>query len=287
MVMVPILKTRPLTPSFGVEIRDVDLNSADDATLEAIKAAAYTQGVVVIPNQTLSPEQQVRFTSLFGAPEENEADQTDRFSADDGRKVFVISNKVVNGEPIGFVEAGINWHSDLSYSRRPALCTILYALEVPDQGADTLVADLVGAWESLPEERRNELRGTRVIHSLKYLNEKRGHLITEGLSDDIPEAVEHPLVRRLPEDGRESLWLSLGDAREVVGMPNPDGHDLLKSLIEYSTEPEFVYRHKWKVGDVLLWDNRRSLHKGTPFDTQKHIRHVHRTWVKGEVPIPA
>jgi taurine dioxygenase len=287
METVAALKTRPLTPTFGVEILDIDLNKADAATLNAVEAAVYRHGAVVIPGQTLSPEQQLRFTSIFGEPEENEADHTDLYSADEGRKVFVISNKIVDGKPIGFVEAGVNWHTDLSYSRRPALCTILYALEVPKVGSDTLVADLVAAWETLPAQRKRELHDLRVTHSLKYLNEKRGHLITTGLSDEIPEAVEHPLVRKLPEDGRETLWISIGSTREIVGMPNPDGLNMLKELMDYSTQPKFVYQHKWKVGDVLVWDNRRTLHKGTPFDVDNDIRLVHRTWVKGEAPIQA
>jgi taurine dioxygenase len=278
------LNTRPLTPAFGVEILGVNVNTADQDTLNAIKDALYAHGAIVIRDQSLTPADQVRFTRLFGEPEDNARKE---FTVPDEPKVYVISNKVVDGRPIGEPNAGLNWHTDFTYATRPALCTILHALAAPAEGSDTLVADLVAAWEALPEPRRRQVRGLKIQHSFEHLAEKRGRPKTHDHGDKIPPSVDHPMVRKLPEDGRESLWISHGTARCVVDMPNPDGLDLIQDLTDFATQDRFVYRHKWRSGDVLAWDNRRSLHTGTPFDANAHIRHVHRTWVKGEVPIPA
>jgi taurine dioxygenase len=278
------LATRPLTPTFGVEILGVDVTKADAATLEAITQALFEQGVIVLKNQTLDAADQVRFTELFGQPEDNARKE---YTVPGQPKVYVISNKIVDGKKIGEPNAGLNWHTDFTYAIRPALCTILHAIEAPAEGSDTLVADLAAAWEALPEERRQAVRGKMIEHSFAYLAEQRGRPTTHEHGDTIPDSVNHPMVRKLPENGRESLWISYGTARRVVDMPNPEGQDLIHQLIQFSTQEQFVYRHKWERGDLLMWDNRRSLHTGTPFDADKYIRHVHRTWVRGEAPVPA
>jgi taurine dioxygenase len=112
--------------------------------------------------------------------------------------------------------------------------------------------------------------------------ELRG-LDVDPKDDTIPDVV-HPLVRSHPADGRKALWVSTGTTRGIVGMPNPQGLELLEELVTFVTQDRFVFRHKWQVGDVLIWDNRCTLHTGTKFDTTKYTRHVHRTWMKGDRP---
>ena len=272
----------PLTPGFGVEIEGVDLARAGRAELREVVAAFHRHGAIVVRGQKLSPTQQLAFTREFGEPEGNARKE---FCHPDYPEIYVISNKVVDGRKIGDVEAGYGWHTDFSYGERPAMCTMLYAMEVPGEGSDTLLADLCAAWNALPEERQRAVDGKVIHHSYSHFMRTYRHVaLTPEQEAALPD-VFHPVVRRHPADGRKALWVSTGTVKGIVGMPNPDGLDLIEGLVAFATQDRFVYRHKWQVGDVLVWDNRCTLHTGTPFDTGKYIRHVHRTWVKGDVPV--
>ncbi len=276
------LDTRPLLADFGVEIAGIDVTSADRRTLNEVATTLAHNGAIVLRGQRLSPQDQVDFTSLFGEPAGNPQLE---FTVPDHPKVFVISNKVVDGKAIGDPEAGTAWHTDLNYERRPAAYTCLHALEVPDDGADTLIADTCAAWNALPEGRQEQIGGLVVHHSYANLAARSNRTMTEEERRDYPD-VFHPLVRRHPADGRKALWgLSTTTPNGIVDMPNPAGKDLIRELMEFATQDQFVYRHKWQVGDILVWDNRCTLHRGTPFDKSKYIRLVHRTWVRGEAPV--
>jgi taurine dioxygenase len=273
-------RTKPLKAGFGVEILDVDVATADDRTLADVVATFNHHGAIVLRNQKLTPKVQLAFTRLFGEAEENARKE---YCDPDFPQVYVLSNKMVNGRPIGDPDAGYGWHTDNSYSRLPALCTILYAIEVPPEGSDTQLSDLCAAWDALPERRQQELDGLVIHHSYAALCEKRKMILTEELKRNYPD-VHHPLVRRHAADGRKALWVSTGTVRGVVGMPNPQGVDLIDELVAFATQERFVYSHKWSVGDVLVWDNRCTLHRATPYDKAKYSRLVHRTWVRGEAP---
>lgn len=273
----PLFTTRPLTSGFGVEVSGIDLASAGPQAHRAVAETFNRHGVMVVRDQHLSPQQQLDFTRAFGTPETN---QRLEFTLPGLPEVYVLSNKVVDGRKIGDVDAGQGWHTDASYLERPALCTLLHALEVPAEGSDTLLADLCAAWNALPAERQAELDGLQVQHSWRALMELKG----VPVGDDAMPDVVHPLVRRHPADGRKALWVSTGTTRGIVGMANPQGLDLLKALVDFATEDRFVYRHKWRVGDILIWDNRCTLHTGTRFDVTRYERLVHRTWVTGERP---
>jgi taurine dioxygenase len=198
--------------------------------------------------------------------------------------VYVISNKVVDGRQIGDSAAGLNWHTDMNYHRTPALCTMLHAIEVPKEGSDTLIADACAAWNALPADRRETLDGLKVEHSFSKLSNRKGRSLSKEQSDSLPDVI-HPLVRRHPHDGRKALFLaSSRSIKRIVGLPEEEGLTLMSELLEFATQDQFVYRHKWSVGDVLAWDDRCTLHRGTPFDTVHDVRHIHRTWVRGEVP---
>jgi taurine dioxygenase len=271
-----------LIEGFGVEIRGIDVRSADRQTLDELSTALSHHGAIVLRGQHLSPQEQVEFTNLFGEPAGNPQLE---FTVPGHPKVFVISNKLVDGKPIGDPEAGTAWHTDLNYERRPAAYTCLHALEVPPTGSDTLIADSCAAWNALPEERKQQIDGLVVHHSYANLVARSNRTMTEEEARDYPD-VFHPLVRKHPADGRKALWgLSTTTPNGIVDMPNPSGKDLIKELMLFATQDQFVYRHQWQVGDVLVWDNRCTLHRGTPFDKSKHVRLVHRTWVRGEEPI--
>ncbi|MCW5771093.1 MAG: TauD/TfdA family dioxygenase [Rhodospirillaceae bacterium] len=280
MTTTTALRTRPLMPNFGVEIIDVDLATADAETLSAVVAAFQRHGALLLRGQSLSPAAQLAFTRQFGNPEGNVRKQ---FVHPDFPEVYIISNKVVDGRHIGEFDAGYGWHTDMAYAQRPALSTVLHALEVPPEGSDTLIADLCAAWKALPDDERTAIDGLRANHSFAHYMGKRGIAITPEQQAANPDVV-HPLVRRHAFDGRKCFWFGRASVKEIYGLPDPKDVSLLDRLLAFGTEDRFVYRHKWRVGDVLCWDNRCTFHTGTPFDHDRYIRVMHRTWVKGEVP---
>ncbi len=271
---------RPVKGGFGVEVSGIDLATSGPEPLARIVDAFNRHGILIVRDQNLSPEAQMAVTRAFGTPETN---QRLEYTYPGIPEIYVISNRVVDGKRVGDYEAGQGWHTDSSYLPEPVMCTMLYAMEVPPEGSDTIMSDLCAVWDSLSPDRQAELDGLQVQHSWRALMELK-NVAMDPDDNSIPDVV-HPMVRRHPTDGRAALWVSTGTTRGVVGMPNPQGLDLLTELVELATQEQFLYRHKWQVGDLLIWDNRCTLHTGTPFDITKYQRHVHRTWVKGDRPI--
>jgi taurine dioxygenase len=267
----------PLDGPFGMALSGVDIATGGASLHDKIAALFQRHGVLVIRDQSLTPEELLDFTHAFGVPETN---QRLEFTIPGLPEVYVLSNKLVDGRKIGDVDAGQGWHTDASYLERPAMCTMLHALEVPAEGSDTLFADLCGAWAALPPAEQAELRDLQVIHSWRALMELKG----VAPDDTIPDVI-HPLVRTHSEDGRQALWVSTGTTRGIVGWTDVEARALLGRLVEHVTQDRFVLRHKWRVGDVLVWDNRVTLHTGTRFDTTLYDRLVHRTWTRGERPV--
>jgi taurine dioxygenase len=274
----PRLKTKPLIDGFGVEISGVDVRTADKGTMAEVVSLLELHGAIVLRGQHLSPKEQFAFTSVFGTPADNPVLD---FTVPEQPEIFIISNKVVDGRVIGDAEAGTAWHTDLNYDERPASYTILHSLEVPEEGSDTLLADACAAWKALPEDKQREIDDLKVHHSYANLVARSNREMTEEERREHPD-VFHPLVRRHPADGRKALWgLSSTTPNGIVGMPNPDGKNLIRELMEFATQDRFVYRHKWQPGDILVWDNRCTMHRGTPFDKSKYDRLVHRSWIRG------
>jgi taurine dioxygenase len=281
MTATATLRTRPLMLRFGIEIMDVDVARADPGTLGAIVAAFQRHGAILLRGQNLSPAQQIAFTRQFGKPEGNVRVQ---FTVPQHPEVYIISNKVVDGRRIGEFDAGYGWHTDMAYAQRPAMSTILHALEVPPEGSDTLIADLCSAWSALPEAEKRAIDGLRANHSFVHYTSSRNIPTTPEQRTANPDVL-HPLVRCHASDGRKCFWFGRASVKEIIGLPDPKDTSLLDRLLALATDERFVYRHKWRVGDVLAWDNRCTFHTGTPFDHDRYQRHMHRTWVKGEVPM--
>jgi taurine dioxygenase len=278
------VKHRPLKPGFGAEILDVDIKRADDATIDGVVAAFQAHGAILLRDQSLEPADLMRFIRRFGEPENHTLVEN---TLPGFPKIYVLSNRVVDGKPIGAHNDGIGWHTDYSYKAEPVMSTMLYAVEVPPVGSDTLLADLCQAWNALPPERQSELDGKMVHHSWQHFMATREFNRMENPSEELKRDnpdVFHPLVRTHPSDGRKALFVSTGTVKGVVGMPNPEGLELMDELIEFATQDEFIFRHKWRVGDVLMWDNRCTLHTGTLYDDTKYFRVMHRLWVKGDKP---
>jgi taurine dioxygenase len=240
----------------------------------------HRHGVMVVRDQRLTPEQQMAFTRRFGEPEGNPLRD---FTVPGYPEIYIISNKVQNGVVIGNWKAGQGWHTDSSYREVPTMCTMLYAVEVPEVGSDTLLADLCAAYNALSDEERALYDDLHIHHSFTALREHQGRTADHYEEEDLPDVI-HPLIRTHPADGRKALWVCTGAVRGVVGMPNPEGLALIERLVAFATQPRFVHAHKWRAGDILIWDNRCTLHRGTPFDLDKYTRLVYRTWVKGDRP---
>jgi taurine dioxygenase len=200
-------------------------------------------------------------------------------------EIFIVSNVRADGKAIGAVFGGRVWHSDYYYRPKPASGSILYAREVPPDQGDTLFANMIAAYEALPEAMRRRIDGMKCLHSrnnaysIQYPERPPLTDVEKARSPD----VIHPLVRTHPESGKKALFLGTREATDIVGMSQADGKALLEELREFALQDRFVYAHRWKVGDAVLWDNRSLLHCATPFD-QKYRRLMYRTTVTGDAP---
>lgn len=277
------LDIRELKPGFGAQVLNVDVKSADDAMRAALVDTFHHHGALVLRNQVMEPEDLESFLGLFGELEEHTLKEN---CLDGHPNIYVLSNRKVNGRAIGAHNDGVGWHTDYSYKESPVMCTMLYAVEVPQVGSDTLIADCCAAYDALSPEMKKQLEGLVLHHSYKYFMETREYNRMTLSKQQVAENpdVFHPLIRTHPVDGRKALWVSTGTVKEVVGMPGSEGLDLIDELIDFVTQDEFVYRHKWQVGDIMMWDNRCTLHTGTLYDDQKYIRQMYRMWIKGDKP---
>jgi taurine dioxygenase len=284
MNSVPGFKVEQLKPGFGAEIFDIDLATAKSETIAEVARTFELHGVLLARNQKMSPDSLMRFLGHFGELEDHTLQQ---YTLPGYPKIYILSNRTdAAGKPIGAHNDGLGWHTDYSYMEQPVKCTMLYAVEVPPEGSDTLVADCCGAYRALPMERRKQLEGLSLHHSYKHFMETREHgrmKLSKEIEAATPDVV-HPLVRTHPVDGRKALWPSTGTVTEVVGMPGKAGLDMLDELVGFVTQDQFVLRHRWRVGDIFIFDNRCTLHTGTPYDDQKYFRLMHRMWAKGDRP---
>lgn len=274
-----------LQDEFGAEIMDFDAAQANDQQLTDVVGTFDLHGAVLMRNQKMSPIDLKRFLGAFG---ELEGHTLQEFTlANEGHpEIFLLSNIKKDGKPIGAHFDGVGWHTDYSYMENPVKCTMLYAVQVPDEGSDTLLADCCAAYDAMPPALREKTAGLKLHHSYKYFMETREHgrmKISKEIEEKTPDVI-HPLIRTHPANGRKALWPSTGTVKDVIGMETAEGLDFLDELVNFVTQDKFVYRHKWQVGDLLVWDNRCTLHTGTLFDDKKYQRLMHRLWAKGDRP---
>jgi taurine dioxygenase len=260
----------------AAEIRGLDARRTPEvAALSQMRAALSEYGVLVIRNQKLTPSEHVAFSRLFGALEIHIKKE---FTLPEAPEVFVLSNIVENGRAIGVTNFAESWHSDGSHAANPPIGALLYALEVPPEGADTQFANMYSAYEALDTATKARIDALEAIHSYQTL---QSFLYPEKpLSEAVKRAtpdMRQPIVKTHPITGRRTLFLGEEIVTGVVGMPEPDGTDLVKALLAHATQETFLYTHKWRIGDLLIWDNRCTMHRVLPFDQQRHRRRVHRT----------
>jgi taurine dioxygenase len=276
----------------GAEIRGVDLSRPlTDEDFVAVEGAFVKNGVVVFRDQTFTEEQHIAFSRRFGDLEIHVLKQ---YLHPRYPEILMISNVEENGRQIGVADAGRYWHTDLSYVREPSRCSLLYAREVPvaDDGrvlGDTLFASTAEAYDALPEGTKKKIAGLKAVHRYgdRYDRMKASGGVRDALSDEqrrqTPDVV-HPVVRTHPINGRKCLYVNEGFTVSILGTPEDEGRDLLAELCTHAHKPEFIYRHKWRIGDLLMWDNCQTQHLAVGDYALPQRRLMHRTTVRGSTP---
>ena len=279
-----IVATR-LTPHFAAQIDGADITRLlDDATWAEIRAAFEEHSILVFRGRTLDDETQIAFSHRFGslevtrsmnpaagtpfARQSNLDIKTGEFiPVDDRRMIYQLANML--------------WHSDSSFKPVPALCSLLSARIIPPEGGATEFASTRCAYPALPEDMKRRVAGAIAVHDFSWSRDqiRPGFFTAEERATYPP--VRHPLVRTNPVNGRPALFLG-AHASHIEGMPIEDGRALLKELLDHVTQPQFRYRHEWREGDLVVWDNRCVLHRATPYDSTRYKRLLQRTTVSGD-----
>jgi taurine dioxygenase len=276
----------PLTPAVGAEVGNLDLRSLDDATFAAVERAWHRYSVLLFRNQQLSDDDLLAFSRRFGELDPPPNQEHGRQSPPGYPDIYVVSNVLdEKGQPIGALGAGeAVWHTDMSYADLPPDASMLYALEIPPAGGNTYLCGMQAAWAALPPALKRKIEGRRIKHDGTY---NSGGYVRKGVTptDDPHQApgAWHPAVCRHPVTGVPGLYLGRRRNSYVEGFTPAESDALLDQLWEEATRPEFVYQHRWQVGDLLLWDNRSTLHRRDPFDAATR-RVMHRTQIKGKWP---
>lgn len=270
----------PLSVAAGVTVTGVDLSQPLSRQLkEQIQEAFRDHHVVVFPDQPLSREQQYAFIANFGEIEAHGGGnrRNKRYAV-----AHVISNLDGDGKPVDRSSSPVSnyrWHTDKPYYRTPPMMTALYAVELPPQGGDTEFANTAMAYAALPDETKRRIAGLRVVF---YWGASASKPDDAALREHPP--VDHPLVRTHPETGRKALYLG-NHASHILDLPKAEGATLLNELLEHTTRAEFVYTHRWRAGDLVIWDNRCLLHRAVAnYDMGRYRRVLHRSVVRGTVP---
>jgi len=277
----------PIHTDFAAEIFDIDLSKKQSsADVNLIKEAFWKYAVLVFPDQKLSLDQHVEFATLFGPIEMNvntyqeevkkhrfdyrvsdisNLDEEDNILAENSRKrMSGLANRL--------------WHTDSIFRHQPALASALYALTVVPIGGKTEFADTRAAWDSLPDITKNKIDKLIVEHSIFHSRAKIGFTnFTEKEKAALPPS-RQVLVRNIPESHRKALYIA-SHAMRIIGMSDLEGVALLDELMAHATQPQFIYSHRWRVGDLVIWDNRCTMHRGTNYDEKRFKRDMRRATV--------
>jgi taurine dioxygenase len=274
--------------ALGAEI-GVDLSRPiDDATFRAIEAAFHDNIVVFFRGQNLSNEQHIAFSRRLG---ELEVHIVKKYLLPGYPEILLVSNiKDAAGEHIGLADAGFTWHSDVSYRQFPSRCSLLYAQEVPYRDGvalgDTNFANCIAAYEALPAAMQRCLAGLKAIHrysARRRVADSPRPKLTQAQLDETPD-IAHPIVRTHPHTGRQAIYVTAGECVGIAGMPEDEALDLIAELDAHCVRPEFLYRHRWQVGDLVMWDNASAMHLAICDYALPERRLMHRTTVIGGQP---
>jgi len=268
---------------FGAEIRNVDLRAIERDDFAALHRAWQDHSVLLFRGQNLTDDNLIAFSKRFGGLDWAPVQESGRRFVEGHPEIYVVSNVIVNGEPIGSLGAGeATWHTDMSYLPDPPKASILYALEVPPSGGNTYFCDMYQAYESLPAELKQRVEGLLLKHDGTF---NSGGYVRQGVtpSDDpvTSPGTLHPLVCTHPETSRRMLYLGRRRNAYIAGLSRSESDELLDLLWSYATREDLAWHNEWRVGDLVLWDNRCTMHRRDPFDAGAR-RIMHRTQVKGE-----
>ncbi|MBK8174243.1 MAG: TauD/TfdA family dioxygenase [Rhodospirillales bacterium] len=279
---------RPLSAALGAEVVDLDTSRpASDAAIAHLRSALDTYGILLFRAQRLDADSHLTFARRFGALQEVAQKQ---YQMRGKPEIYIIGNVEENGRPIGDPSVGRLWHSDQSFLPYPAIGSLLYGVECPPQGADTLFANMYAAYDALSADMRARIQTLHAVHSFsEYYEALRDRDPTQPELTETRRAlfpdVHHPLVRRNPRTGRRALYINPGYATGIVGLPSAEGNALLHELFAHAADARFVYAHQWLNGDLVMWDNLAVNHKGTAFDTGQYVRRMHRATVAGNAEL--
>ncbi|MGA8381643.1 MAG: TauD/TfdA family dioxygenase, partial [Stellaceae bacterium] len=280
-----------LSPACGALLTGIDLSQPlAPAAKQRVLAAFRDYHVLVFPDQVLSRQQQYEFSANFGEVERSggSAGALKRHGV-----AHVITNLDAEGKPADRSSSPVSnyrWHTDKAYRPLPPRLTTLYAVEVPAGGGDTEFANTAQAYDALPPATKRRIDGLRVVFRWGASRERSapGSILPGPISPSMPElqpAVDHPLVRAHPDTGAKALYLG-NHSSHIAGLPEAEGRALLDALVEHATQRRFVYAHRWRIGDLVMWDNCCLLHRAVAnFDTARERRILHRTVVKGTLPV--
>ena len=281
----------PLHPTFVAEVGPIDLRTAADRdTLEQLRAGMDRYAILVFRDQAFAGMEQAEFAQRFDGQLHTKTGSAAIAKNRFGNEALTdISNVGESGELLPsndrrrqYLLGNRLWHTDASFQDPPGRYSMLYSVVVPPVPSDTQFADMRSAYDTLTDDVKAKLEGLRAQHSIAYSRAMLGFEFTEKESQTLKGAV-HPLIRTLPY-GRRSLYLA-SHASSIIDWPLPEARLLLRDLTEHATQPQFVYRHSWRVGDLVIWDNRATMHRGMPFDDTKYRRELRRVTTL-DIPIP-
>jgi taurine dioxygenase len=273
----------PTGAALGAEVGGIDLRRISDADFAAIHRAWLEHLVLLFRGQSLNDDDLTGFSGRFGKLDFAPIQENGRRFVEGHPEIYVVSNVIENGEAIGSLGAGeAVWHTDMSYLEDPPKASMLYAIEIPPAGGNTGFTNMYQAYEELPDALKRRVAGLRVKHDGTY---NSGGYVRQGVTptDDPREApgTYHPIVCTHPETGRQCLYLGRRRNAYLEGLELAESEALLDEVWRYATRDELTWYNTWRVGDVVLWDNRCTMHRRDPFDASSR-RIMHRTQMKGE-----
>ncbi len=282
------MDVRQVGRSMGAEVTGVDLRRLDDASFERIHEAFLAHQVLVVRDQAITPGVQIAFSRRFG-PLEDQLNA--HYTVEGYPEVLVLSNDIKDGKPVGLIDGGDFWHSDSSHRDKPSMATMLYAVKNPDNGGDTEFANMYAAYETLPGDLKRQIEALKGIHAVSKLRNKRVTVSARRpdakdfyeKQKSIPDQV-WPLVRTHPETGRKALYVSPRFTVGIEGLPEQEADVLLDLLFAHQIRDEFLYRHRWRDRDLVIWDNRCVIHRATGGYAYPDVRTMHRTVIAGDRP---
>ena len=274
----------PLAEHAGAEVKGLDLRRpVDGETRKELNRALADHVALVFRDQDLTPKQFADAGRLFGTPMKQLLQQ---YHLPDCPEVGVVSNRDRDAAGDGrILIRGTSWHTDHSNKEIPPKATALYSVSLPDSGGDTKFTNTAAAYDALPEETKQRIDGLKAVHA--YLSSRTPRKLPKRTGAEAQESppVEQPLVRTHPDNGRKALYLNPVRIEEIVGMEKEAGFALLNELMAHATEERFQYRHKWRLGDMVIWDDRCSMHKADTDYDMSQLRLLHRLMIEGTKPV--